>query len=54
MQSVGVIGESLILCSIPAGNAVLRGSIVRFILFDGAGVLCLVAALMINRPGSSE
>jgi hypothetical protein len=49
MQSVGVIGESLILFSIPAGHALLQASLLRFIAFDAAGVLLLSLALFISR-----
>ena len=31
MQTVGVIGESLILFSLPAGHAILHASLLRFI-----------------------
>ena len=41
MQAVGVIGESLILISLPAGHAVLHASILRFIAFDASGVVAL-------------
>ena len=41
MQAVGVIGESLILASLPAGHAVLHASILRFIAFDASGVVAL-------------
>jgi hypothetical protein len=49
MQLAGVIGESLILITIPAGYLVLHLSILRFIFFDGAGVLLLVAAYWLAR-----
>jgi hypothetical protein len=49
MQFVGVIGESLILLSIPAGYPILHASLVRFIAFDAAGVLALVGAVLLAR-----
>lgn len=49
MQTIGVIGESLLLSTIPGEYLLLRGSIVRFIIFDGAGVLILVVALILTR-----
>ena len=49
MQSVGVVGESLILFSIPFAHVVLRSSLLRFILFDGAGVLLLFGAVWLAR-----
>ena len=54
MQMIGVIGESLIFSSIPLGHVVLRTSLLRFIIFDGAGVLLLFGAAwlaMKKRPG---
>ena len=48
MQAVGVIGESLILWSIPGGHAVLHASLLRFIAFDGAGVILLIGALALS------
>ena len=51
MQALGVIGETLIWWSLPAAHAVLRGSLLRFIIFDAGGLaaLCLAAALMAGR-----
>jgi len=46
MQFVGVIGESLILFSIPVGHPILHASILRFIAFDAAGVLLLIGAVV--------
>jgi hypothetical protein len=48
MQAVGVLGESLILFSIPAGHALLHASIVRFVEFDAAGVLLLIGAIILT------
>ena len=44
MQVIGVIGESFILAGLPSGHAVLRASLLRFILFDGMGFILLLAA----------
>ena len=49
MQAVGVIGESLILFSLPAGYPSLYASILRFILFDAAGVVLLSVAVFFSR-----
>jgi hypothetical protein len=49
MQVVGVIGESLILFSIPAGYPSLHASILRFIIFDASGVLLLSMAIFLSR-----
>ena len=51
MQAVGVIGESLIWWHVPAAHAVLRGSLLRFILFDAGGLVALcAAAVLAGRP----
>jgi len=47
MQAVGLIGESLLFRTIPMENSVLRGSILRFIWFDGGGLVLLVIAIII-------
>lgn len=49
MQTIGVVGESLLLSTIPLEYQLLRGSIIRFIIFDGAGALILLAALILVR-----
>lgn len=53
MQVIGVTGETLILLSFPPGHEVVRGSVLRFILFDGSGLaLLLLAAFLFARPRS--
>jgi hypothetical protein len=50
MQLVGLIGESFILFTLPDGHALLSTSITRFIIFDGGGLILLLAAFWIlNR-----
>ena len=50
MQLVGLLGESSIFLTLPDGHALLRGSILRFIIFDGSGLVLLLAAFRIlNR-----
>lgn len=44
MQALGVAGETVIWWSLPAVEAVLRGSIARFIIFDAAGLAALSVA----------
>ena len=46
MQSVGFIGEIWLLTTVPAEHALLRGSITRFMLFDGVGVVLLAGAVI--------
>lgn len=47
MQTIGVVGESVLNSFIPYQHAVLRSSINRFIIFDAAGLALLVAAWLI-------
>jgi hypothetical protein len=49
MQVLGVVGESLILVFLPAGHAVLFSSLLRFITFDAAGVVLLIAAVWLSQ-----
>ena len=48
MQTIGVIAESILLTTIPPDYLLLRSSILRFIIFDGAGVLILIGALFLT------
>jgi len=49
MQLTGLIGESYILSTLPVEHETLRGSILRFILFDGAGLVLLSLAWLLTR-----
>jgi hypothetical protein len=49
MQSVGLIGESYILSTLTLEHALLRNSILRFIAFDGTGLLLLIGAWLLAR-----
>lgn len=44
MQTIGVLGESLLYTKIDMTHIALRSSIARFILFDGIGLAFLVIA----------
>ena len=50
MQALGVLGETFILLSLPAGHTLLADSILRFIAFDAVGLPALGAALLLTRP----
>jgi hypothetical protein len=51
MQAIGVVGESLILITLPVGYANLSSSLSRFILFDALGLLALILAVWLTtRP----
>lgn len=52
MQLIGVIGEAWILLGLPADHATLLTSLLRFIAFDGFGVLLLALAAGLARPGA--
>jgi hypothetical protein len=47
MQFIGLIGETLLWLTLSSGNNVISSSLVRFILFDGAGLGLLVLGFLI-------
>lgn len=49
MQLIGLVGESLILFTLPQEHGLLRTSIIRFITFDGSGLLLLMMAFWLVR-----
>ena len=49
MQAIGLIGESLILWSLRGGHPVAAGSVTRFIVFDGAGLVALILAVWLTK-----
>ncbi len=49
MQAIGLCGETILLLALPAGHPALQASALRFILFDGGGLVLLVMALCISR-----
>ena len=60
MQAIGLVGETLLLFSIPSVHTILRASISRFVLFDAGGLILLIAAVaytlrvLISRKGESH
>jgi len=46
MQLTGLLGESYILSTVGMEHVILRASILRFITFDGVGLVLLIAALV--------
>jgi len=55
MQFIGLVGESLILMTLPNENALLHASILRFIVFDGCGLLALAAAFwLVQKDAKSK
>jgi len=49
MQSIGLVGENLILSTLSTNHGFLRASIMRFIVFDSAGLILLIIAFLIKR-----
>ena len=50
MQTIGLVGESVIYATLPKIHILVRGSIMRFIAFDALGlVLLITAAILIRR-----
>jgi hypothetical protein len=49
MQLIGLIGESYIYSTLPAGYETLKDSILRFIIFDGVGLILLSIAWLLTR-----
>lgn len=48
-QFVGLLGESWIYLTLPDGYPLLASSIMRFIIFDGAGLLLMTAAFLAQK-----
>jgi membrane-anchored glycerophosphoryl diester phosphodiesterase (GDPDase) len=48
MQVIGVVGETGVYLQIPIGHSQLQSSILRFVIFDGAGVFLLLAAMILT------
>jgi hypothetical protein len=49
MQAIGLVGESLILLSLGGSQSAASGTILRFIAFDGAGLVLLLVAVWVTR-----
>ncbi len=49
MQVIGLIGEALMLITLPAGHDALRTMGLRFITFDGAGLILLLIATYLSH-----
>jgi hypothetical protein len=46
MQAIGALGETILLVTFPAGHALLRSSVLRFIVFDASGLVFLIVAYL--------
>ena len=49
MQTIGLVGEMIIFWTIPNEFTILRNSIIRFIIFDGGGLVALIAAAWVTK-----
>jgi len=49
MQAIGLLGETLIWLDLPPAHSVLQTSLLRFIAFDGAGLVLLSLAIWLVR-----
>ncbi len=49
MQAIGLAGESLILWALGSGHPAVSSTVLRFIAFDGAGLVLLALAAVITR-----
>ena len=49
MQTIGVVGETIIYQTLPDIHIQARSAIWRFILFDGLGLLALIAAACLTK-----
>ncbi len=47
MQAVGVVGETILLLVLKGEHPLIKASVLRFILFDGAGLILLIIALLL-------
>jgi hypothetical protein len=54
MQAVGLIGESFILSGLPEAHLAARTTILRFIGFDGFGLLLLILAFRLSRKHGAD
>ena len=54
MQLTGLVGESYILSTLTMDHLILRESILRFIAFDGAGLVILFVAWLLVRKLSAS
>lgn len=45
-QAIGLVGETLLSASLPGGHVILQGGISRFALFDGLGLVLMLATFI--------
>ncbi|MFC2055115.1 hypothetical protein ACFLV7_12610 [Chloroflexota bacterium] len=49
MQAIGLVGETLLLLSLPVGHLALHNTVRRFILFDAVGLVLLLLTVWVTR-----
>ena len=49
-QVIGLVGESLLYTTLGPALPILASSVMRFIIFDGAGLVLLAIAFALTRP----
>lgn len=49
MQAVGVVGETALLWALPGAHPLIHASVLRFIVFDGSGLVLLLVAWLVTR-----
>lgn len=54
MQTIGLVGESIIYYTLSPDHDVLRDSILRFITFDAVGLVLLLIASLMTRNATIE
>ena len=53
MQTIGLVGETLIFWLLPGEHPAVQSTILRFISFDGGGLIALGLAAWFTRQGKS-
>ncbi|MFZ3070810.1 MAG: hypothetical protein WA110_06810 [Anaerolineaceae bacterium] len=54
MQAIGLIGETWLRTRIEPAHTILRGSLLRFIIFDAGGLVLLLIAFLLVHIGQSK
>jgi hypothetical protein len=52
-QLIGLLGETAMWLTLPSAHAALRNTGLRFILFDGFGLIALIIAFILSQPTKS-
>jgi hypothetical protein len=50
MQAIGLLGETWILFSLETPNPLITSTVLRFIIFDGGGLVLLLLAFLLTSP----